>query len=77
LNVGEQFSDEGFYENNEKNYEDCGKKDATTSLNVGEQFLDEGFYENNCFFFSDSMDGKKEFNYVIECRRAIFRRRIL
>jgi hypothetical protein len=25
LNVGEQFLDEGFYENNEKNYEGCTK----------------------------------------------------
>jgi hypothetical protein len=47
LNVGEQFSDEGFYENN------CFfsaivwmvKKTSTTSLNVGEQFSDEGFYK--------------------------------
>jgi hypothetical protein len=39
LNVGEQFLDEGFYENNEFfNDSMGGKKDSTTSLNVGEQF---------------------------------------
>jgi hypothetical protein len=79
LNVGEQFLDEGFYEIIEffEGLEACGKKDSTTSLNVGEQFSDEGFYEIIEFFEGLEACGKKDSKDVIECRRAIFRQRIL